>query len=674
MKKLVRYTPTSFLLFLIIGIILQFQWNIWCFGINNLYIFTSILFVILFLLKWKNIKISFSILSSCLFVLIGISILLIQNPRNRKDYYLKHYKKDCSGILTIQKILKPSQFNYKFVAKVSQINSKKTSGHILLNISIDTIQKPPTIGDQLYLYLIFQELPSPLNPYQFDYKSYLAKQHIYHQVFTKHESFKTLKTSSPSFYRIASNIRDKIKCTLKKYHFSKETLTIINALLLGERQQISKELLDSYTKAGAIHILAISGLHIGVILWFLSLLFSFLERYKQGRFIKTALLIGCLWSFAFIAGLSASVVRATTMFSFVSISLIFKRKQLIEHSLISSMLLLLLINPLFLFDVGFQLSYLAVFGIVWIQPLLYALWKPKYALIDKFWQLFTVSIAAQTAILPLSLYYFNQFPMLFILSNLLIIPFLATILISGIIIILLALTDLLPTIIVTIYEFIISSMNSLINWIGHQEAFLLKEISLSLPEVFVWYLCIILFFQMIIQKKRKLLLVSLLLSIIGVQFILLAKHYKTTTTKELIVFHKTKSSLIGVRNGRKFLLYYNDSITPYIYNVVAPYKTHKKTTIQFRNNIPNVLSLRNDTILLVDSLGIYNITLRKPIVILQYSPKINLTRLITRLNPKIIVVDGSNYKSYINRWEATCEKEKTPFYNTRKNGAYILKY
>ena len=151
-----------------------------------------------------------------------------------------------------------------------------------------------------------------------------------------------------------------------------------------------------------------------------------------------------LWCFALIAGMSASVVRAVTMFSFVAVGLSFKRRKTILFSLISSAFLLLLVKPMFLFDVGFQLSYLAVFGIVWVQPKLANLFNCKYWFFRKVWSMCSVSIAAQMGVLPLSLYYFHQFPGLFFLSNVLIIPFLGAILMGGILVIILALSNMLP--------------------------------------------------------------------------------------------------------------------------------------------------------------------------------------------------------------------------------------
>ncbi|WBX70786.1 ComEC/Rec2 family competence protein [Tenacibaculum retecalamus] len=475
-----------------------------------------------------------------------------------------------------------------------------------------------------------------------------------------------------SFYGLSAQFRNKIQTSLKKYSFNKEELSVINALLLGQRQDISKNLLESYINAGAVHILAISGLHIGIILLVLSSLFKPLERLKHGLTIKTVLIVILLWMFAFIAGLSASVVRAVTMFTFIAVGASFKKKRIVEYSLISSMFFLLLIKPLFLFDVGFQLSYLAVFGIIWVQPLLYKLWKPKLWLLDKIWSLLTVSVAAQVGILPISLYYFHQFPGLFIISNILIIPFLGGILIGGILVILLALLNLLPQFFVDIYGFVISLMNKIVDWVSNQEGFLWQEISMSFYEMIGWYFLIAFAYQFIIIKKTTQLL-FLLASIVILQTVFIFEKRNRHQKQEIIVFNKSRKNLVGIRNGKQLHVFHNmDSLKIITDKAIKDYRINETVKSYSTNKTPNYFKFNTDKILIVDSLGTYNIAVKNPIVILQHSPKINLTRLIKTLKPKKIIADGSNYRSYINRWELTCKKQKTPFHHTGQNGAYII--
>lgn len=329
---------------------------------------------------------------------------------------------------------------------------------------------------------------------------------------------------------------------------------------------------------------------------------------------------------------------------------------------------------MFLFDVGFQLSYLAVFGIVWVQPLLYSIWTPKLRFLDKGWQLFTVSIAAQAGILPISLYYFHQFPGLFILSNLIIIPFLGTILFGGIVIIILATFNILPQFLANIYGSIISLMNYFVSWVSKQEVFLLKELSMSFEAMIAWYIFIIFLFQLWFRKTYNN-IVLFLTSTIILQGVYLYEKSQRVNKSEFIVFHKSRYSILGERNRNELNVFssLNDSILLQE-KILQSYRVAQGIISKNIDSISYIASFNNKQILIVDSLGMYQIKkLKNPIVVLKNNPKINLSRLIYWLKPKQIIADGSNYKSYINGWKETCYKQKTPFWYTGQNGALYYK-
>lgn len=672
-KKLLSYLPFHFLLALILGIYLQFSFKIWQFGFVKLAVTGIVLLLILALFHKFSKKVFFGFSTLLFFVFVGISSVYIQDNRNYSNYYKHFTDEDFSVVLTIDKVLKPGNYYNKYEAEVVQINQQKTVGRVLLNIQRDSVSKLLKVDENIFLKPKFKNLIPPLNPHQFSYQDYLAKRGIYNQVFIEESQYKKLKNTRSSLVGLAAKFREKVQQSLQEYHFSKNEYAVINALLLGQRQDISKELLQDYSRAGAIHILAVSGLHVGIILLLLNQLFQPLEKTKKSRILKAFLIVLLLWMFAFIAGLSASVVRAVTMFTFVAVGQIFQRKRIVEHSLIASMFFLLLIKPMFLFDVGFQLSYLAVFGIVWVQPLLYQIWQPKLKFIDKFWQLFTVSIAAQAGILPISLYYFHQFPSLFVLSNLVIIPFLGAILLVGIVVIILSLLKILPQFLADAYGFVIAKMNNFVTWISHQEDFLFRDISMSFLKMLFWYVVIFFGIRFFVKKSPKSLIYGLI-SIVFVQLFYVLGDFQKNKKQEFIVFHKSRKAVLGERKGNSVTFYSDvDSVKLKQEKLAVSYNVGENIQSKFTNKIPNVFQFKNQQIIRIDSLGAYKISdLQKPIVLLQYSPKINLKRLIAELKPIQIIADGTNYKSYVNRWEATCIKEKTPFHYTGQNGAFKL--
>jgi competence protein ComEC len=668
MKKLLKYLPLHLVVFLIFGILIQFQTNFCQIGFLKLFLLLLSFSLLLFCIPSKVIR---TLLAFLMFFFVGISAVFVSNKANYKNYYKSYLTDNNQVTLKVRKVLKSGMYNDKFEADVIQVDAVKTRGTILLNIYKDSFSNTLKVDEILYTKAIFTALNPPLNPHQFDYKLYIAKQGIYQQLFLEKSDYKSVGFDGFSLIGFSANFRDKIEVALSKYHFQTNELGVIKALLLGQRQDISKDLITDYSKAGAIHILAVSGLHVGIILLILSFIFKPVERFKNGKFIKSILIILTLWMFAFIAGLSPSVVRAVTMFTFLAIGNAFQRKKVTEFSLIASVFFLLLVQPLFLFDVGFQLSYLAVFGIVWIQPKLYKIYAPTYQIENKIWQLITVSIAAQIGVLPLSLYYFHQFPGLFMLSNLIIIPCLGTILIGGIVMIFMALLGVLPPFLASIYGFVISLMNSFVSWISQQEYFLFKDISLSFLLMMASYVFIILGTSFLIKKSPKK-AIYFLGSVLLFQSVFLFENYQKNTKKELIVFHKSRKSIVGIRNRDDVKIYHNiDTLEVKSLNLIKTYAIGENVKPVLIKGFLDVFNFKNKDVLVIDSLGVYQLKgLENPIVVLQNSPKINLERLIKSLNPSHIIADGSNYKSYVKRWKMSSKKLKIPFHYTGEKGAF----
>ena len=607
------------------------------------------------------------------FFLIGIFILHNGDATKDDKYFGKHIANNAAVVLKINSILKSGNYHQKYIAEVIQINQKITTGEVLLNIQKDCLLVNFNINDKILLKNNFVGVHEPLNPHQFNYKKYLENKGIRQQIYSTKKEILFLDSDDSSPLGVIHTIRLKIQKSLEQYNFSKDELSVMNALLLGQRQDISDELTANYSKAGAVHILAISGLHVGIILVLLSFVLKPLERVKRGKLIKLVLIISFLWFFAVLAGMSASVTRAVTMFSALALGQFFNKKNAVEQSLVFSMFIIVLWKPIFLFDIGFQLSYLAVFGIIWIQPLVYNVWAPKLYIVAKGWQLFTVSLAAQIGVLPLSLFYFHQFPGLFFVSNLLIIPFLGVILGTGIIVVVLSYYSVLPTFMVTIYGSIISILNKTVVFIAKQETFLFSDISFSATKMFFLYLIIIACFQFIQKRntKRCIFFLSLVLVYQSVSFY---EKYKTEITNQFIVFHKSRNSIVGKRIGARLEVYHNMDTLIYNQNVLKNYTVGERIKEVNYDEISNFLQIDNQVILFIDANGNYDIKgLQQPILVLRQSPKINLERLIKMLNPTLVIADGSNYKSYVSLWRASCLELQTPFWSTREKGAYILK-
>lgn len=623
---------------------------------------------------WFGISVFLTMLS------VGVLTTNIHNHKNFSNHYTTSVSIKNDSLKTIafkiREVLKSNTYYDKYIVDILQVENKNTSGKTVLNVQKDSLQNPLKFDAVYITKTDFKIIPEPLNPHQFNYKNYLERQYIYHQLSIKNELLLAVEHKPVTLFGIANNIRDHINKKLKPYQFKPDELAIINALLLGQRQNISKTIYTNYANAGVIHILAVSGLHVGIILWILNFIFKPIDRVKHGMLLKTILLVSMMWGFALIAGFSASVTRAVTMFSIVTIASNIKRPTNIYNTLAISMFVILLYKPLFLFDVGFQLSYLAVISIVTIDPYLHKLWTPKFWVTKKLWQPFTVTVSAQFGIIPLSLFYFHQFPSLFFISNLIIIPFLGYILGIGIVVIILSVLNILPQFIADSYGFIISLMNRFVSIISKQETFLLDNISFSLLYLITFYLLIITLVRLLLKQNYF----NLKLFLIAILFVQSSFIYTqwSNPSNTFTVFHKNGNSLLGNTNNNKLVISHDlDSITKNNNNnsIITDYAVGNHVKTINEAPISNIYQLNKKRLLIVDSLGIYQVKHFNPdYVLLRQSPKINLNRLIDSLNPKYIIADGSNYKSSIRHWANICKKRKLSFHQTSKKGAFVIRY
>ena len=619
-------------------------------------------------------KFIFGILILSISFFIGLATAAFHNERLHPNHYLHHTAKETAHKTTLQihEKLKSTSKNIRFTANVIKIDNHESSGKIILNIKQPNRIHDLPIGSQITLNGTIYRNKNTLNPHQFDYGRYLENQQIYGQIYADGKQIIIGKPEITLWSRF-SNFRTEIIRNLSLSKFKKEELNIMIALLLGQQQDISPEVLKDYQMAGAVHILSVSGLHVGFILLFVTFLLKPLANTRRNSIIKLSLILLSLWSYGILAGLAPSIVRSVTMFSFVAIGHHLRRTVNVFHTLLASIFLILLWKPSFLFDVGFQLSYLALFFILWLQPLLADIWKPKYKITQYFWDILTVSFAAQIGTFPLSIYYFHQFPGLFFVTNIIVLPLLGLIMVIGLIAIVLAGFGKVPYTIVKPLEFLIELQNNIIEWVASNEDFVLRNISFTIGMLWVSYAVIC---SVIIWLKKPYFkqLAVVLLSIVGLQGIYIGNKFNTQNTKELIVFNSKKSSLITERINQSVTVYSNDSILATLENnpTIQAYLVGNFCQAKEKKPIQNLYFFKGKKIFLMDSLVVYSAEIKPDIVIITNSPKLNMNRLIRIYKPQQVVADASNFKSYVRLWEATCRKEKIPFHYTNEKGFYKI--
>ena len=609
-------------------------------------------------------------------ILIGVFISKIQSDSLPESHYT-HLDSITDERLhdlefIIKKRLKPTTYNQRYYVQLLKIDSIPVSGLLLVNLSKTSTKEDLTVNARVLVKTLIKPIHKPLNPYQFNYKNYLKRLGIYRKVFLKEHVVLVIPQSPKTITGYAQSIRNNLNKRLETLSLKPIERAFVNALFLGQRQDITADVYQAYKKAGAIHILAISGLHIGILLLILQYVMKPLLYFGHGKFIRLLIILCILWSFAIVAGLSPSVVRAVTMFSLFAIVKGLKRSSNSLNTLAISAFILLLIRPAFCFDVGFQLSYAAVASIIIIKPILDSWWSFKNKIANWHLDLLKISIAAQIGVFPLSLYYFHQFPGLFFVTNLVIIPCLMLVLGLGIILFVLLLIYQPPEILVHSLGWTIQFMNGFVDWVASKEAFLFDKISFDMTALVFSYIFLFLLGLFYHKKTFKNLM---LLGGCVLSFQVLAKQLPALSPKNsFIVFHKSRHSIFGFQTNQHLEIHHDlESLKNQRmvndYNIGAAIKT------QSTDSIHGLYKINDKLLLVVDSLGIYNVNSVKPKwVILRQSPKINLNRLIDSLHPELIICDGSNYKTYQERWKLTCEAKKIQFHQTSEKGAFFVNY
>ena len=399
------------------------------------FLFLLALLVISIIVKRSNL---FSGLVGLLSLFIGGYLHLINKTDSGKLDHLLTLKDSVQYYAaTVNNSPEYKANSVKIELKVNGVKTKvawrPVSGKVVLYISKRSKPFKVAYGDELLIRGVPEAVKSPANPGEFDFKRFLTFKNTWHQQFVASEQIKLVHHSTERGLLYYSNkARAWSTEKIKRYVKGTQEQGIALALVLGVNDGLDNELQNSYAASGSLHVLSVSGLHVGIIYLIILLLLKPIQSLSWSRWLIAVISIVCLWSYAFVTGLSPSVLRAVTMFSFVALARPFGHRTNIYNTLAASVFLLLLYNPYLILSVGFQLSYLAVLGIVYLQKPLYNLWSPESWFWDKVWETTCISIAAQLATFSLGLLYFHQFPVYFLFANLFVIPVSFVVLILGI--------------------------------------------------------------------------------------------------------------------------------------------------------------------------------------------------------------------------------------------------
>ncbi|WP_373017079.1 ComEC/Rec2 family competence protein [Muriicola sp.] len=612
----------------------------------------------------------FGIAVACTFLCLGFLSLSLSRPHFRPDHY-SHALQEGLNLweVRVQETLKSSGYYHKYLLEVNSLN-----GHIASGCMLGLVERTKTSGLSAHDRLLFRgkltPIPPPSNPYQFAYDEYMEVRGVYDRVVLEEGNYIQLGPTGLSIRGMALSLREGIVKALRATSVGREELGVMQAILLGERNELDPEVYQQYRDAGAAHILAVSGLHIGILLLLIRFFLRPLSALRHGKTGIALLTIILIWAYALFTGLSPSVVRAAAMFSFLSYALFLNRPSNTVNILAISALFILMIKPRFLFQVGFQLSYAAVLAIAWIYPVLMRTWYPSNRFLRRLWKLTAVSLAAQMGVMPLCLYYFHQFPGLFLLSAILLVPFLGLIIGLGIPVVILASLKSLPDLLASVYSSLIGGMNNIVRSIADQEAFVLRDIPLDKVSLLLLYLLLALL-VVSFQKPRFRNFLFLGMSVLCLQGWTFYQVEKYAGKQEIVLLHRVAGTGILYQEGRNLQLLSPDPgpLKP----MAETFRMHRHLKTTSCQELPYSFRVGDKPWIVIDSTGrVPKVSEHASGVLLIQSPKVHLGRILEELKPQKVVADGSNYLQYINRWQKTCEAHGIPFYSTAKSGALTL--
>ncbi len=445
----------------------------------------------------------------------------------------------------------------KMILRLDQMVSKDTiavnGNRAMAFFQSDSLSQKLQYGD----IVVFKGKPlppdAPKNPDEFNYASFLKLNNVQAMVFVRQDKWNLLGSNENSVFVFAARIRNYLLKALQENGVRGNDYTVAAAILLGYDQLMDPELEQEYVTAGAMHILCVSGLHVGIIYLVLNFVLGFLRRNRAQKVIKAILLLLLIWFYAFLTGLSPSVMRASVMISLFIVAALFSRYKDVYNTLAASAVLMLLFNPLLIFNVGFQLSYSAVLGILMFYQPVYNIIYIKNKAADKIWSVVAVSTAAQLGTFPLAAHYFHFFPPYFWLTNIFIFPLSFAIIGTGMAFMVFSWVPVVSGILGTILSGFVYLLNYVIGLVKYLPFNGIHDLYYPWTKVVLMYALILFAIPLTLDRKIKMAIPALTTILLLLSLNTIHK-YRVHTQKRMVVYSISGHSAYDFISGNRHVL------------------------------------------------------------------------------------------------------------------------
>lgn len=634
----------------------------------------------------------FGVLFSLFLFLSGYYLSFLHTEKMNPHHFNLLHSSYHEAILTIDGPIRLKAKSISTVAQLTQLKQdekwENAEGKIQLYLALDSCSRQLKYGDVISISGYFQEISPAQNPEEFNYKQYLAFHAIYYQVYGKSEDWKQIKNNEGNpLFQYSYTAQHYLSSIFSHNGINGQELAVLSALLLGARENIDPELVHAYASTGALHVLSVSGLHVGLIYMVLNYLLSFLKKIKHGGKVKAFILLLFLWTYAFITGLPPSVVRAAAMFSFIIVGQSFNKQTNIYNTLAASALVQLLFNPYIIMEVGFQLSYLAVIGIVALQPRIYNAYYTSNWVLDKIWALTSVSLAAQLITFPLGLLYFHQFPNYFLLSNLFVIPLSTLIIYIALALFVLTPFQWIGCYFAKLLTFLLQLLNQSVTWIERIPYSLVEGISISIFQTWLIY-GILISLLLVGGTKRRIALYSFFSCCLLLLSSEIVEKVEQLQQKKIIVYAIKNESAIDFINGRHHIFLSSDQLKKnkgkMLFHIEHNWwKLGLSPSLDSTSNTSatsiliqsNFMQLGHAKILLLKHDSLFK-SIKSPIqldyLILSNNCNVQLSDLKNNCSFKRLIFDSSNSTYRIKKWKKECEELRIDYYDVNSMGAFVV--
>ncbi len=612
------------------------------------------------------------------FFLLGFALWQLQQFK----FHQSHFDQLKTEWLLVQTETKPKTTNKlvsfdtrAFAAKTIEGKWIKVDGKLQVSLSKDSLSLKLNEGDQLLIKSNFQEISAPLNPGALHYKRYMAKKGIYYQQVIFGNQWRLYQPSqAPLLQQMAAQWQHTITHILTHYLSNQAEIGVSEALLFGLDDHIPDEIIQAYSKTGTLHVLAVSGMHVGLIYLVLGWLTKGIKRFKWGVQTEPFFSLCGIWLYALLCGLSPSILRASLMFSLMIVGKLIHRNGNVYNSLAASAFFLLCYQPALLWHAGFQLSYAAVLGIVVFYKPIYQSVFITNKLLDEIWKVTAISLAAQILTFPISTFYFHQFPNYFIPANLILIPITTLLIYLGILLIVCHKLSFMAGALAWLISKLISLSNFLVSYLASLPYSSIEHIYFPLGLVlfcYVWITCLVIWLK---QKSAVSLKALLWVTIIGFGLNLSATF-----------FHKNPATFTIYALPNHFIFSYTKNKNGWVWlNHESEKSTHIIQSHFVAENIQMKEANRLDTLSLLITISP---TLKvlylhkqpaqwpKEVAILVMSKEAKLPNeiLLKKMKVKQVVIlqeVKTKQRKYI---LDACKKANRPCYDIASQGAFIWK-